>query len=519
MTCAYRLPADSCRNRPQSPTPNDHLASAFLAHLRAAGASGPLGHYLSSSRHFLFWLSRQGIPISGVNSLSVDRFARHRCHCSRYSGPAHRVRDYVGRVRRFVRFLEDRGDIPVVPDVDHVDRYLVDFATHLQTIGYSLVTQRGHRSEAEHFTVWLRTSCIRWHDVDDSVIGRFGEHNCNCPIWRKRGQLVEPTGSAHRRRGARRFIAFLRDHDAIAPAGKAPLLEEPSLSAFRHWLKQHRGATDATIRRYTQEALRWLPTLATGSANREAATIRGIVLDQGPQRSRTSIRMTVTVLRTYLRFLATQGECRPELAHAVPPAPRRRLETLPRYVSPETIERIIASCSTTTPIGVRDRAITLLLARLGLRAGDVWRMQLGDFDWANALLRVHGKERRPIHLPLPQDVGDAVLAYLEGARPLVRAEPRMFLRTQAPFTPFSSASEIAGIVARVLARGDIEGVPSGAHVFRHSLATTMLRAGASLESVGTVLRHRSANTTAIYAKVDVAMLERVAQPWLGDASC
>jgi integrase len=189
-----------------------------------------------------------------------------------------------------------------------------------------------------------------------------------------------------------------------------------------------------------------------------------------------------------------------------------------RYVSSDVIERIVASCRATTPVGIRDRAIILLLARLGLRAGDVCRMRLADLDWANARLRLNGKEERSANMPLPQDVGDALLAYLEQVRPRVHDE-RVFLRIQAPFTPFGSSAEITGIVARVLARGGIEGIPTGSHLFRHSLATAMLRSGASLESVGTVLRHRSQSTTAIYAKVDVAMLMTVAQPWPGDRSC
>jgi site-specific recombinase XerD len=382
-----------------------------------------------------------------------------------------------------------------------------------------LVIRCGYRSQAEHLAVWLRLSRIRWRDVDDAIIERFAQHDCCCPIKRKRGKLVEPTGLTHRRRGALRWIGFLRERGAIPPTSIVPApTEEPRFSAFRVWLNRHRGATDETIRRYLQEASRWAPTLGADPAAYDAVTIRGIVLDQGPQRSRASIRMTVTVLRSYLRFLAAHGECRPELVHAVPPAPRWRLATLPRYASPDTIERIIASCDTATPVGIRDRAILLLLARLGLRAGDVWRLRLADIDWANALLCVHGKDRRPTRLPLPQDAGDAVLAYLERVRSSVREE-RVFLRIQAPFTPFTSSAEIAGIVARALARSGIEGVPTGAHVFRHSLATAMLRAGANLESVGTVLRHRSPSTTAIYAKVDVSMLETVAQPWLGDASC
>ena len=169
-------------------------------------------------------------------------------------------------------------------------------------------------------------------------------------------------------------------------------------------------------------------------------------------------------------------------------------------------------------MGIRDKAIILLLARLGLRAGDVWALRLADLDWANGRIRVKGKGRRQSVLPLPQDVGEALLAYLSQARPRVSLEP-VFLRVQAPFRPFSSSAEIAGIVSRVLARAGINGVPTGAHVFRHSLATNMLRSGASLETVGTVLRHSRRTSTAIYAKVDTPMLQRVVQPWPEGASC
>jgi integrase len=312
----------------------------------------------------------------------------------------------------------------------------------------------------------------------------------------------------------------LRRRDAIPPVSAEPtFVEEPRLSAFRVWLKRHRGTTDETIRRYLQEASRWASALGPDPAAFDAATIRAVVLDQAPSRSRASVRMTVTVLRAYLRFLSTQGECRPELIHAVPPAALRRLAALPRYASPDTIERIIDSCDLSTPVGVRDRTILLLLARLGLRAGDVWRLRLADIDWANAVLCLHhGKNRQPTRLPLPQDAGDALLAYLTEARPPAR-EAHVFLRVQAPFRPFASASEIAGIVARAVARTGIEGVPTGSHLFRHSLATAMLRGGANLESVGTILRHRSPGTTAIYAKVDITMLEAVAQPWLGGEAC
>jgi len=519
MTAKNRLLAEQCCSDQDSPAPDYALASAFLESLRNSRSGSNLQIDQSAARHFLTWLHKSRIPSSVVDEAIVERFARHHCRCGRYSASQLKTSAYLGRVRRFVCFLEDRGHIHVVKDIERIVAHLADFARHLDTLGYSQVCRRSYQSEAEHLAVWLRLSRVLWRDVNDTVIECFAQHDCRCPIKRKRGKVVEGTGFARRRRGARGFIDFLRRRDAIPLSAEPTFVEDPRLSAFRIWLKRHRGTTDETIRRYLQEASRWASALGPDPAAFDAATIRAVVLNQAPSRSRASVRMTVTVLRAYLRFLSAQGDCRPELIHAVPPAALRRLATLPRYASPETIERIIGSCDTSTPVGVRDRAILLLLARLGLRAGDIWRLQLADIDWSNAQFRLrHGKNRQPTRLPLPQDAGDALLAYLTEARPPAR-EAHVFLRVQAPFRPFASASEIAGIVARAVARTGIEGVPTGSHLFRHSLATAMLRGGANLESVGTILRHRSPNTTAIYAKVDITMLEAVAQPWLGGEAC
>jgi len=271
-------------------------------------------------------------------------------------------------------------------------------------------------------------SRIRWCEVDDAVLDRFISHDCRCPIRRKRGALAVRSGPANRRRGAQHFLHFLQKNGAVQPRTPIPQqVENPLLSEYRVWLERHRGAAAKTaaaktIERYIGEASRWLPALGPDPAAFDAATIRKVVLDQDPQRARASVRMTITVLRSYLRFLVGRGKCRPALVHAIPPAPQRRLAPLVRYVSPDDIERIIAACDTNTPIGVRDRAIILLLARLGLRAGDVWRMRLSDIDWSNARLRLYGKEHRASSMPLPQDVGDAVMAYLEQIRPTSREE-------------------------------------------------------------------------------------------------
>ena len=160
------------------------------------------------------------------------------------------------------------------------------------------------------------------------------------------------------------------------------------------------AAPDQTIARYVYEVSRWVLALGVDPATYDATTIRNVVLSQAPNRSRSSVRLTATVLRSYFRFLAARGECRPELYLAVPSVARRHLAPLPRYASAATIERIIASCdAVTTPVRLRDRAIILLLARLGLRAGDIRRLRLDDIDWANALISFMGKAagRRACH--------------------------------------------------------------------------------------------------------------------------
>lgn len=183
------------------------------------------------------------------------------------------------------------------------------------------------------------------------------------------------------------------------------------------------------------------------------------------------------------------------------------------------MERVIASCDPTTPRGLRDRAILLLLARLALRGGDVANLHLQDIDWDNALLRVAGKTRYEVALPLPQDAGDALLAYIERARPTVDSS-KVFIRVIAPFVPLASSSAITCIVRDALKRAGVDNANlRGAYLLRHSAATNMLRSGATLNAVGALLRHRSPETTTIYAKVDTPMLSHVVQPWIGGVPC
>ena len=219
----------------------------------------------------------------------------------------------------------------------------------------------------------------------------------------------------------------------------------------------------------------------------------------------------------FLRFLIAHGRCEPDLLHAIPNIARWRQASLPSYLSAEAIEQVLGTCDDTTALGARDRAVLVLLARLGLRAGDVAALRFKDIDWNDGLFRVCGKNRHHSALPLPQEVGQALLHYAIEHRPRVD-DPHVFVTAIAPFVPFSR-SMVSTITARALRRAGINTSSYGAHLLRHCAATAMLRQGSSLEAIGAVLRHTSIETTRLYTKVDLALLNHVVVPWMELESC
>jgi integrase len=318
----------------------------------------------------------------------------------------------------------------------------------------------------------------------------------------------------------RRFVDYLRECGVVKSAVHTPAANAPPLlTGFLDWLVRHRGLSPRTVERHERMIMTVLPALGSDPAAYDAVAVRRVVLHESKRCGRAQAKTIVTALRVYLRFLASQGLCRPCLDQAVPTLPQWKLSSLPRYLEAPDVERIIAACDTSKGHGVRDRAVLLLLVRLGLRAGDIVSMRLHDIDWDDGTLRVRGKGRREVRLPLPQDAGDALLAYLEHARPKAPTD-RVFLCAQAPFRPFKTPATVSDIVRFALRRAGVVNPPSrGANLLRHSAATMMLRSGATLDAIGTVLRHRSPQTTACYAKVDVALLKEIAQPWPEDVSC
>ena len=215
----------------------------------------------------------------------------------------------------------------------------------------------------------------------------------------------------------------------------------------------------------------------------------------------------------FVRFLTAEGKCAAGLDAAIPVVAHWRFSALPRYLQSEEVERVIALCDPVSPVGKRDRAILLLLARLGLRAGDIVQLRLGDIDWKDAWILVSGKSRRETQLPLTQEVGQAIVDYLRDGRPQSDSDAA-FVRSRAPFRAFAKPAAISVIVKRAMQRAGVTCPSRGAaHVLRHSAASSMLRQGASLQDIAAILRHRSIETTQIYAKIDATSLRQIAQPW------
>jgi site-specific recombinase XerD len=398
----------------------------------------------------------------------------------------------------------------------HLQQFIDDFAANLRAKGYAVLCVRDYIQAAEHLGRWLDGEGIELHELTSSVVDRFAGHHCHCP-----------RSGRHGRRRSRRYVARVRRFVAhLRSCGRVPLdAEGPSravltaLQGFRSWMRCHRGAAERTIAHYEILIARMLPALGDDPALYDAGRVREALLDETRHRSSSYTKSYVSALRAFLRFHAAQGQCRPYLDRAVPIVREWKLSALPRYLEPDDVGRVIDSCDLSRPQGIRDHAILLLLARLGLRAGDIVAMRLDDVDWAQGTLRVRGKSRKEVRLPLPQDAGDALAEYLTNARPSTDHE-RIFLCANAPVRPFVTSTAVSAIVRCALERAAIVDPPSrGAHLLRHSAATAMLRAGANLDVIATVLRHESADMTAYYAKVDLALLQLVTQPWPEAPSC
>jgi integrase/recombinase XerD len=396
------------------------------------------------------------------------------------------------------------------------DGHLLDiFTEDLRKSGFAQITARRHIRAAEHLLYWANRKGIGLSAFDDHALDEFARHlrRCRCKGF----------GHTHRRdlqNGARLFIGNLRRVALLPIPSVQETVEDPHvLVLFRDWMRRHRGTCDATLYNYNQHLRALLKTIGDDTSEFEARSLRQFVQDTCQRSGWATGKQCTTAVRTFLRYLIADGKCAAGLDACIPALAHWRLSSLPRYLQPEEVERVIAACSATLEAGLRDRAILLLLARIGLRAGDILRLCLSDLDWKNATLRVVGKGRRQTLLPMTQEVGDALVAYIKAGRHPIDNDT-LFIRSRAPFRPFASHCAISVIVAQAMRRAGVRCPSRGAaHVLRHSVASSMLRQGASMQEIAGVLRHRSIATTEIYAKVDVVALGEIAQPWPEVTSC
>jgi integrase/recombinase XerD len=312
------------------------------------------------------------------------------------------------------------------------------------------------------------------------------------------------------------FIAYLRERGVLPPEHRLSLHDAwPELAAFRCWMQEQRGTKETTLDLYEHIIADLLEKLGTNPASYTAAAIRGFVLDRAEGVGRWRTQAIAVATRAYLKYLVATEQCPIGRELAVPSFANWALASTPRFLTEAEINRLLDACSGEER--VRDRAIILLLVRLGLRAGEVANLTFEQIDWASGQIVLAGKSRREERLPLTQEIGDTILAYIERARPRI-ATSRVFLTSTAPIRPVSRIT-VKCIVNRALDRAGIKSAHRGAHILRHSAATTMLRSGVSLASIGAVLRHRSPSVTALYAKVDIGLLSEIAQPWGGRLPC
>lgn len=293
-----------------------------------------------------------------------------------------------------------------------------------------------------------------------------------------------------------------------------PALVDALVAEFRGFLTAERGLAAETVRCYGNHArafLTWVPEpVDVALVDLSAGQVTGYVVEYCQGRNTESAKAMVTALRSLLRFLHVTGRVPTSLVGAVPAVANWRLAGLPRTLSAEQVDALIAGCDVATPVGVRDRALLVLLARLGLRTAEAAAVRLEDVDWRSGQILIRGKGNRVERLPLPQAVGQALAAYLSGTRPVCTSRSVFLTVRGEPPRPLT-AMAVRQVVARACGRA---GLPRlGAHRLRHTLASDLLRAGNSLQQIGQVLRHRSQLSTAIYAKVDTARLRNVARPW------
>jgi site-specific recombinase XerD len=393
---------------------------------------------------------------------------------------------------------------------------LEEFAKELAAARYQWVAARQHIRTAEHFLRWIGHLGLSVTTVEERRAKQFLDHLKRCRCREDR----PPLKPRRQKYSLHLFFQFLQRAGIVTnPTVTESVLESPVVASFCEWMHQQRGASDATLSIYRFELRAFIKERGEDPSMYDARNLRSFVLRKSRHSGGASTRKSICAIRMFLRFLISQGKCPASLYASVPSLAHWRLSALPRYLQPAQVEKIITSADLRTSLGSRNRAILLLLARMGLRAGDIVRLRFSDIDWKEGTISVSGKGRRATVLPLSQEVGQALAAYIKDHRPQADSDA-VFVRSFAPYRAFTGSTSISIIVARAMRCVGINcPKPGAAHILRHSVASSMLRGGVSLQEIAAVLRHRSLLTTEIYAKVDVVTLRQIAQSWPEVKTC
>ena len=386
--------------------------------------------------------------------------------------------------------------------------YLDAYLKHIEQEGFLPSSAPMQMYAIARFSKWLCDQSFELRQVDEATISRF--------LRRDRG-IVHSGESAT----LRRLLAMLRRIGvALATTSEPGNCRQRFLDHYRRYLLQERGLAVDTLVYFGQFAEQFLcDGFGNGDLNLSelcAKDVTDFVQNRAHQLSPGRAKLLVTALRSLLRYMRHQGEISVDLARCVPPVANWSLSSLPKFLPAGTVQQLLDHYERDTPLGKRNYAILLLLARLGLRACEIVALELDDIDWDNGRITIRGKGKRLAQMPLPSDLGEVIALYLRFGRPCCTCR-RVFLRHRAPVRGFAGSITVSSIVRRALIDAGVDSVRKGAHLFRHTLATDLLRQGVSLDEIGELLRHQSPNTTALYAKVDLAALRSLALPWPGGA--
>jgi integrase/recombinase XerD len=409
-----------------------------------------------------------------------------------------------------VKYVINDQVVLMRPPQGPVAAYIRPFAEWVRAQGYTTTSLRERIRIAARFSRWLGQKAVR----------PLAIRSRHCAEYLRR-RVRHRSGHGGEGAALSQFLEFLRGHGVAAPEKKPASRLTPTeqcTQAFERYLREDRALSTASLLNYVPCIREFLDDrFGNGTvklSRLRANDIVSFVRRRAPRLHRKRAKLLTAALRSFLRYAQLRGEIRADLVAAVPTVADWSMPAIPRAIAPDDVRRLLQQVDRASAVGRRDYAILLLLARLGLRASEVVTLELEDIDWKAGSLSVHGKGGRRSQLPLPQEVGAAIVAYLRRGRPRSDSR-RVFLRARAPVRGFLGPSAVSTVVRHALVRAGIDAPTRGAHQFRHGLASEMLRQGASLGEIGELLGHRSPETTKIYTKVDVDALRSLALPWPG----